>query len=554
MEKYIESKKSNCKNCYKCIRKCAVKSLSFLNDQANIIGDDCIYCGECYLVCPQDAKYIHSDANKVKAWLAEGKQLVTSIAPSYNALNDTDFFLLKQQLLDLGFTDVQETAIGAYMVKNTYETLCANMQNDVIISSCCHSVNLLIQKHFPEALNALANVVTPMEAHARKLKDTYPEAKVVFIGPCISKKAEIDDTRSSTDVVLTFDELLDLGLSAYMKPVYSTGDYQLSTRSFPISGGILSTMKQEENRTYLVVDGQENCVQTIQDVIDGKIHHCFIEMSLCSGSCAGGPVLRKSGYTRVPNTLHIQQKAKQHGEILEIDIPNLETTFESRKQMTYRISDQMINEVLANIGKLKVEDELNCGGCGYNTCREKAIAVIQGKANLEMCLPYLRDRAETFSDNIIRNTPNGIIVLNEEFEIEQMNEAACKIFNIEHSFEIIGDQVVRLLDPKLIMDTYFDGKNTYDKQIYLAEFDKHINLTVIADRAYHILICIIRDISDDIKLQSEQENYRKSTIEITDQLIDKQMRTVQEIASLLGETTAETKVALTKLKESMARE
>ncbi|OCN03646.1 hypothetical protein A4S06_05710 [Erysipelotrichaceae bacterium MTC7] len=554
MEKYIESKKSNCKNCYKCIRNCALKSLSFLNDQANIISDDCIYCGECYLVCPQDAKYIRSDAQKVKTWLASNTPVVASVAPSYNALDNTDFFLLKQQLLDAGFQAVEETAIGAYMVKTAYEKLCENKENDVLISSCCHSVNLLVEKHFPEAIPYLASVVTPMEAHARKLKETYPEAKVVFIGPCISKKAEIDDTKSHTDVVLTFAELAELGLPSFGKKQEEKQECQLSTRSFPITGGILSTMKKEADMTYLVVDGQENCVQTIKDVIDGKIHKCFIEMSLCAGSCAGGPVLRKSGYTTVPSTMSIAAKAKQKGPQLDVETKQLHTTFENRKQTSYRISDQMIEEVLAKIGKTKIEDELNCGGCGYNTCREKAVAVIQGKANLEMCLPYLRDRAETFSDNIIRNTPNGIIVLNEEFEIEQMNEAACQIFNIEHSFEIIGDQVVRLLDPKLIMDTYFDGKNTYDKQIYLAEFDKHINLTVIADRAYHILICVIRDISDEIKRQNEQENYRKSTVEITDQLIDKQMRTVQEIASLLGETTAETKVALTKLKESMSRE
>lgn len=551
MNAYIKSKRTNCKNCYKCIRHCALKSLCFSNDQASILKDDCVYCGECYLICPQNVKSIVSDVDKVKQLLQQDEPVVASIAPSFHALSDTNYAQLTKQLKSIGFSAVEETAVGAAMVKTEYEHLCDENTQDVMITSCCHSVNLLIQKYYPEVLKNLIDVVTPMEAHARVIKQNNPNAKVVFIGPCISKKAEIDDCESNVDVVLTFDDLDELiTTSNGSEKEIGLG---IPTRRFPTTGGILSTMKKNDHYTYLSIDGMENCMQTLEDIRNGNIKNCFIEMSLCTGSCAGGPVMRKRGFSRLQGTIEIFDKA-QVGTLVDVPQLDLHTVFESKQKPQLHIGDAMIDEVLKKIGKTSKEHELNCGSCGYNTCREKAIAVLQGKANLEMCMPYLRDRAESFSDNIIQNTPNGIIVLNEEFEIEQMNDAACDILNLNNSYEIVGEQVIRVLDPKIIMDTYLDGKNTYDKKIYLAECDKHINLSVISDRSYHILICIMRDITQETRVRKERDKLRQSTIEITDEIVEKQMRSVQEIASLLGETTAETKVAMTKLKELLHNE
>ena len=206
------------------------------------------------------------------------------------------------------------------------------------------------------------------------------------------------------------------------------------------------------------------------------------------------------------------------------------------------------------MGKMRPEDELNCGSCGYNTCREKAQAVLDGKADLSMCLPFLKDKAETFSDNIISNTPNGILILNEEMEVQQINAAARKILNIRHQNDVLGEPVVRIMEPFDFIEVLSGGLNIHDKRVYLAEYKKYIEETIIYDRMYHILMCIMRDITSEEEEKAKKEEMSRHTIEVTDKVIEKQMRIVQEIASLLGETTAETKIALTNLKESLKDE
>ena len=206
------------------------------------------------------------------------------------------------------------------------------------------------------------------------------------------------------------------------------------------------------------------------------------------------------------------------------------------------------------MGKHKPEDELNCGSCGYNTCRDKAVAVLNGKAEISMCLPYLKEKAENFSDKIIKNTPNGIIVLNEALEVQQLNAAACAMLNLSGAQDILGGQVVRVLDPQPFLEVMETGRSIRGKRVYLAEYKRYVEQTVIYDKAYHIIMAIMRDITEEEHSRERKESMSRSTIEITDKVIEKQMRAVQEIASLLGETTAETKIALTKLKESLTDE
>ena len=217
-------------------------------------------------------------------------------------------------------------------------------------------------------------------------------------------------------------------------------------------------------------------------------------------------------------------------------------------------SESEILSILSQMGKTKPSDELNCGSCGYNSCREKAVAIYQGKAEVSMCLPFLKDKAESFSDNIVNNTPNGIIVLNESLEVQQINSAARKIMNIRSASDILGDQVVRILDPKVFMDVLDTQRSVRDERVYLAEYNKYVERTVLLDRDYRVLICIMRDVTDEENEREKKESINRKTIEIADNVVDKQMRIVQEIASLLGETAAETKIALSNLKESISNE
>ncbi|HCY51513.1 MAG TPA: histidine kinase [Clostridiales bacterium] len=551
-------KKSNCKNCYKCIRHCPVKSIKFSGNQAHISEDECILCGHCFVVCPQNAKEIVDETEKVKVLLKSGEKIIVSLAPSFVANYDgVGINSMRTALIRLGFSEVEETAVGATIVKKEYEEMLDREERDVIISSCCHSINLLIQKYFPAELKCLADVMSPMQAHCADIKKRYPGARTVFIGPCVAKKDEAQRYPGIVDAVLTFEELTRMLREKNIVPEREKDSSEESlARIFPTAGGVIKTLlNKNEHYTYMAIDGVENCITALKDIEHGNLHKCFIEMNACVGSCIGGPVMEKyhnspvSGYAAVDRYAGKKDfKVDYYGEdelkkdFLPIDL-NEKTPTEDE-----------IRAILKQMGKISVMDELNCGTCGYDTCREKAIAIYRGKAEVSMCLPYLKERAESFSDTVLNNTPNGIIVLNEDFEVQQINKAARKMLNIRSASDVMGEPVIRIFDPKVFIETKTSGKSVRDRKIYLAEYDRYIELTTVYDREYHNILGIMKDITDFERDKQKKEEISRQTLEVTDKVVDKQMRIVQEIASLLGETAAETKIALSKLKETIENE
>ena len=551
-------KKSNCKNCYKCIRHCPVKAIRFSGNQAHIIGNECILCGHCFVVCPQNAKEIASEVEKVKVLIHSGEPVYVSLAPSFVAnYEGVGIGAMREALQKLGFADVEETAIGATMVKNEYERMIEKEKRDIIITSCCHSINLLIQKYFPSLLPCLANVLSPMQAHCSDIKKRHPEAKTVFIGPCVAKKDEAQHYEGIVDAVLTYEELTEW-LSAEGIELKKEMDSNRESRArfFPTTGGILKTMKlTQPDYDYMAIDGVENCIAALKDIEQGNIHHAFIEMSSCVGSCVGGPVMEKYHPTPVREYLAVANYAGDKD--FKVEQPNQEDIrkYFSEIEIKNKVpTDAEIAETLRKMGKISKRDELNCGSCGYNTCREKAIAILQGKAEVSMCLPYLQKKAEGFSDRIVNNTPNGIIVLNDAFEVQQINEAAMDIMNIRSASDVLGEQVVRIMDPQVFLEVKKTRFNVRNRRVYLAEYKRYVELTVVYDFDNRLYIGIMRDITDEEKQKEKKESISRQTIETADKVVDKQMRIVQEIASLLGETAAETKIALTKLKESIKDE
>ena len=551
-------KKSNCKNCYKCIRHCPVKSIRFSGNQAYIIGNECILCGQCFVVCPQNAKQIVDETEKVKVILQGDEPVVVSLAPSFVAnYEGVGIDSMRKALKQLGFYDVEETAVGATIVKNEYERMIDEESRDVIITSCCHSVNLLIQKYFPRELDFLADVLSPMQAHCLDIKRRIPGAKTVFVGPCVAKKDEAQHYEGIVDAVLTFDELTAWLASENIELCGDEEENEKSrARFFPTTGGILKTLSKENpNYTYMAIDGTQNCIEALKDIESGKIHRCFIEMSACSGSCIGGPVMEKFHRSPVKDYMAVAKFAgKKDFEVSTPDSLSLRKEFTEIERKLQPPSEEEIREILRQMGKTRKSDELNCGSCGYDTCREKAIAIYHGKAEISMCLPYLKDKAESFSDTIVRNTPNGLIVLNEKLEVQQINKAALKILNIRYASDVMGDQVVRIMEPADFLDVLNKGRNIHNKRVYLAEYEKYVEETIVYDREYRLLVCILRDVTAEEMQREKKENISRQTVEIADRVVDKQMRIVQDIASLLGETAAETKIALSKLKESISDE
>lgn len=550
-------KKSNCKNCYKCIRHCPVKAIRFSGNQAHIIGDECILCGHCFVVCPQNAKEIVNETEKVRV-LLQSYPVYVSLAPSFIAnYEGVGINAMRTALKKLGFADVEETALGATVVKNEYDRLLREEKRDIVISSCCHSVNLLIQKYFPKELPYLADVLSPMQAHCADLKRRHPGAKTVFIGPCVAKKDEAAHYDGIVDAVLTYEELTEwLNHEGVVLEKEMDSQQESRARFFPTTGGILKTMNLDApGYRYMAIDGIENCISALKDIENGNIHHAFIEMSSCVGSCVGGPVMEKYHPSPVREYIAVAEYAGDKDFVVEQpDSNDLRKHFSLIERENKMPSEYEINAALRQMGKMSKRDELNCGSCGYNTCREKAIAICQGKAEASMCLPYLQKKAEGFSDRIVNNTPNGIIVLNDAFEVQQINEAAKDIMHIRSASDVLGEQVVRIMDPAVFYEVQKKKFNVHNRRVYLAEYKRYVELTVVYDTDNHLFIGIMRDITDEEKEREKKESISKQTIETADKVVDKQMRIVQEIASLLGETAAETKIALTKLKESIKDE
>ena len=551
-------KKSNCMNCYKCIRHCPVKAIRFSGGQAHIINNECILCGHCFVVCPQNAKEIVNETEKAKVLLQSGDPVIVSLAPSFVAnYPGVGIGAMTRALKKLGFYDVEETAIGATMVKTEYERMLKEEARDVIITSCCHSINLLIQKYYPAALEYLADVVSPMQAHCLDIKRRNPTAKTVFIGPCVAKKDEAAYYGDIVDAVLTYEELTRWLKEEGVELEKEMDEEECSrARFFPTTGGILKTMAQDQPEfTYIALDGVENCIAALKEIVAGKVHKCFIEMSACVGSCVGGPIMEKYSSSRIQDYLAVADFAGEKDFVVDQPDPlELKKGFNSIAQKAAEPTEAEIYSVLRQMGKFRPEQELNCGSCGYNTCREKAIAICQGKAEISMCLPYLKDKAESFSDTIVENTPNGLIVLNEKLEVQQVNGAARRLMNIRSASDVMGAHVARILDPEVFLTVLNTRRNILSHRVYLAEYKRYVDLAVMYDYDSRLLIGIMRDVTEEEMAREKKEDISQKTIEVADKVVEKQMRIVQEIASLLGETAAETKIALTKLKESIINE
>ena len=558
MANCLTLKKSNCKSCFRCVRKCPVKAIRFSGNQAHIIGNECILCGNCVVQCPQNAKEIADGIEKTRVLIQSGDPVIVSLAPSFIANYDgVGIESMRRALKKLGFTDVEETAIGATIVKKEYERMIREEERDVIITSCCHSINLLIQKRFPACLQYLADVMSPMQAHCSDIKKRIPNAKTVFIGPCVAKKDEAEYYENIVDAVLTFEELDRMLEKEGVKlEIESDSSENSRARFFPTTGGVLKTMAQDApGYTYMALDGVENCMTALADIASGKIHKCFVEMSACIGSCIGGPVMNRTKKPLVSDYLKVANYAGTRDFEVNQPIPaELKKNFTAIEHKLPVPSETEIMTVLRQMGKFKPSDELNCGTCGYNSCRDKAIAIIQGKAEISMCLPFLKDMAESFSDTIVKNTPNGLIVLNENLEVQQINNSARKIMNIRSASDVLGEPVIRILDPTPFSQVKTSGRSIRNRRTYLAEYKKYVEQTVVYDTDSRMLIGIMRDVTDEVETEERKESISRQTVEVADKVVEKQMRIVQEIASLLGETAAETKIALTKLKESIVDE
>lgn len=548
--------KANCKNCYKCIRNCPVKAIEVVNDQAQIIEKECILCGRCVQVCPQNAKHVRNDVQQVKELVKSGKPVIVSLAPAFIAhYGVSGIEDMKQYLLQLGFADVGETAIGANIVKKEYERLIEEHYQDVIISSCCSTVVKLIQKYHPTVIKNIAPILSPMQTHAKLIKAENDDAKVVFVGPCYSKKDEAKEYSGTVDIVLTFEELdewlKESGIQIENKKELDETHYL--SRFFPTTGGILKTMKKTAQYQYLTIDSMSGCISAIKDIEAGLLKNCFIEMSACKGSCINGPSMQRGSHSILTAEVRVDDFAyTPHKQDYDVTVAfNLTKHVKDSYVEIVMPSEIEIQKILRKMGKKAVSDQLNCGFCGYSTCIDKAVAVFYGKADITMCLPYMKQKAESFSDTIVNATPNAILSVDASLNVMQMNFAAASLFNIVSVDDVKGTPISNYMDEFDFVNVLSTEKSINEQKIYLVEYDKVVEQSIVYNADNNMMICIMKDITEKENETDRLKKTKQNAADLTDKVIEKQMRVVQEIASLLGETTAETKIALTKLKNTV---
>ncbi len=565
MSKYLEFRNARCKDCYKCLRECPVKAIDFKGHQAEIIEDRCILCGHCTLACPQNAKVVHSELEEVKQMLAGSDKVIASVAPSFiSSFGLTDFGVMKLALAKLGFADAEETAVGAQAVTKEYARLLKTGEFTNFITSACPAACRMIQEYYPKALKYLAPVDSPMVAHAKIIKKQHPEARIVFIGPCIAKKREaeechlIDHVLTFEDVVKLFDERnIKLDEITNLSLNKKNGTPNLA-KEYPIPQGIINSFPVlPEGYEYIAVDGPKKCVEALENI--EHLDHVVMEINLCVDACVNGPCSLVKPGGAIKATSDVRKYVSREKQALtgpQDDSPldfSLAAAHPRLRSHSMAAPEREIEAILHKTGKMKPEDELNCGSCGYATCREKAWAVYNGYADIEICLPYMRQRAESLSFEIIQNSPEGIIVLDSELNIQEINNKGRELLGIDDP-NAKGRPAADFFSPIDFYNAYTQKKHISCKQTHIPTTGKYVDISINYLAGQNVIFGILKDVTDSVDYENRIMKVKMETLTTTDEVIKKQMRVAQEIASLLGETTAETKVALLKLKKTLTEE
>lgn len=563
-----------CKHCYKCIRGCEVKSIMIRDGHAYIMPNRCILCGECLVNCPQSAKRLSSDLDKVKEMIEGKLPVILSLSSSYIGLFQYENRgQVKAAFRKLGFADVRDSAEGAALVTENYVSLLQQKRMKNIITSSCPSVVDLIEIHYPELVPFLAPVLPPSGVHARMLKKEYgDQARIVFAGPCIAEKKETRPIRKEgcLDAVLTFEEMRrwmeEEGIQITACEPEEFDELHLGANlRYPISGGLLTAVAATEGPSKageaetdpdpaayrrLYVSGVKDCLDVCEAMKTGEVGGCFIEMNACHGGCINGPATASAGSSfKVKLDLEaILPTGRADLALLGGGMKDVaaERHFSDHSQKEKLPSEEEIRDILSKTGKTKPEQELNCGACGYPTCRDKAIAVFQGKAELNMCISYLYDRARSLSHLVMETSPNILMIINEDLKILECSAAVEKYFGKKRK-EMRGCFLGEFIDTEDVKQVFETHKSVHSIKITYPQY----KLTTLQNLAYiskgNLVIATLIDITREEEQERQEYEKKKATMELAQKVIYKQMMVAQEIAGLLGETTAETKTTLTKL-------
>lgn len=556
--------KEKCNNCYKCLRACPSKAIRMLEDRTEVVEDRCVFCGKCQAICPQKAITVQSDLFEIRRAITEGRLVVASLAPSFaGVFEEKEPEQLSAALRLLGFSHVEETAAGAALVTEAYRNQIEEGRKGVCLSSSCPAVVNLVEKYHPELTDCLLPVKSPMLAHGELLKFLYgKEAFTVFLGPCIAKKQEAAERGLAViDAVLTFEELAgwlserDIRIPE-LEPVPFDNRSSGVGAAYPLRGGIAGAL--EDLIPCHQVDGVEEAKEMLE-WLEEEGRDAFVEISLCRGSCTGGPAMPSglSNYYRREASIRSYSKAlKERGTARRTEsLPPVDLSAAYRPKPVKRPSpsEDEIREILRRMWKHSEADELNCEACGYRNCREKAAAVHEGMAEISMCLPYMRARAESLRNILFDNSPNIVLMLDKDLRIKEINPRAEEVFQVKAK-HWRGRFIGELMDETSFRQVLESGEDLYGRRNTYGAYGITLLENILHVREQEVLLAIMTDVTRQEKHQKDLAEMKAETIEAAQKVIDKQMRVAQEIASLLGETTAETKVTLMKLKRLSQKE
>jgi len=556
----ITTNRARCRDCYRCVRTCPVKAIRVQNGQAQIVPELCIGCGNCVTACPQEAKSVRDDLPAIRRAIRAGRTVVASLAPSTPAFFNLQAFDQMEAILKhLGFAAVGETAYGAEMVGKAHRDYIEQHRNlwPIITSSCPVVVNL-IEKYYPDLIPHLAPFVSPMIAHGRALRRRYgADAYIVFIGPCIAKKEEARESafEGSIDGVLTFNELLDWLSSEHVvvdmaeQPAQPT--LRVNARLFPVEGGLIGTANLDTDMLashIVTTSGLEACEDVLRGIRAHQLAACAAELMACEGGCISGPAMEAAGTVHVARQRVIAYASRRQPQPLPErgDWPDLGRGYCDKKVPVPQFTEEQIQSILSLVEKYTPDDELNCGACGYATCREKAVATLRGMAEATMCIPYMRRRAESLRQVVMDVTPNAILIVDERLYLQELSPSAERLLGC-HRATCVGKPLTNILPVVDGLVRVRDmGQPVTGETVKLRD-DLIVEQTIVPVKDHNLFLAILRDVTEREQQRASLEHLRTEMLLRTQEVVNRQMRVAHEIAQLLGETTAESKMMLSRL-------
>lgn len=548
---------NECHDCYKCIRSCPVKAIKIENGHASIIPEKCIACGNCVKTCPANAKRVRVDIDRAKNLLNSKKDVYVSLAPSWSGVFEYTPEKMIAILKKLGFKDVSETALGAQEVSIKTAEILNNAEKGLFISSACPVIVDYIRLYHPEFVDCITHIGSPAMTHARMLKERYgQDIGVVFIGPCIGKKNEVEYS-DLIDVALTFDELKiwindiihDISAVNATDNAKFVPSQAYEGALYPLDGGMNETIKKigiKKDIQLVSISGIYEFSRAITELKPENIEKTiFIEALSCEGGCIAGPctATNKPSLSIVSDIL---SKVKEREVIPKKPMTTVEYDIQPKKVVKTEHSLEEILKALKKIGKHSVDDELNCGGCGYATCRDLAKALLDGEAETAMCTSYMRKIAMRKAAAMVRCMPAAIVMVDNEMNILEANDAFMRMFTGE-MYEIfkarpdgvVGAAIERIVDFADIFKTILKSGKDLHKERYSVD-NKLYDINAFTIEPNEIVGAVITDVT-------QTENTREKIAQKAHEVISKNISIVQEIACLLGEHMVETETLLSSI-------